>query len=371
MEEKVIAERYILQEKVGEGSYSVVYKGFDKDKNRKVAIKKMKSAGLTKEEADEAHELFFREINIMKDLCHDHIPRVYDFFLFEDRNYMVMQWIDGEDLLSIYKKQGRFQEWQSLSYMRQITDALIYLQNEKRSIIYKDLKPSNILVDKNGQIKIIDFGISRRYDPKKEKDTHILGTPGYAPPEAYTETQTDFSADVYSMGATFYHLTTGQEPFRFRFNFPDPREFNKDLSEDFAKLLTDCLKKRGERIPDARELKKRIMKVSGEVENEDLTVEAERAPSYPIMYLYFPFALIALFFVTFFDHTVGLYPLLSLIFLFLLLVAYPIYIIYSIKTSKFDYFSLLLSVSIYILFLFFLIFAFFHPLRHFPCGKLQ
>ena len=258
MEKITILDRYILEKVIGEGSYSVVYQGLDVDERRIVAVKEMKSSGLTKEEADEAHELFFREINIMKDLHHEHIPKVYDFFLFEEKNYMVMQWIDGEDLLSLYKKNGLMPESQALRYMGQIAEALVYLQHEGRSIIYKDLKPSNIIVDEDRRIKIIDFGISRRYDPKKEKDTHILGTPGYAPPEAYTETQTDFSADVYSLGAAFYHLTTGEEPLRFRFSFPDPRDFNPELTEEFAELLMDCLEKRGERIKNAGELRGRI-----------------------------------------------------------------------------------------------------------------
>jgi serine/threonine protein kinase len=145
--------------------------------------------------------------------------------------------------------------------MGQITEALVYLQHESRNIIYKDLKPSNIIIDEDQCVKIIDFGISRRFDPKKDKDTHILGTPGYAPPEAYTETQTDFSADVYSLGAAFYHLTTGQEPVQFAFNFPDPRNFNPELTEEFAGLLMDCLKKREGRIKNGRELKERIGKI--------------------------------------------------------------------------------------------------------------
>ena len=368
MEEKVIAERYILQEKVGEGSYSVVYKGFDKDENRKVAVKEMKSAGLTKEEADEAHELFFREMNILKDIKFNYIPEIYDFCLFENRNFMVMQWLEGEDLLSFYRRQGKLLEWQALSYMRQITDALVYLQDENRSIIYKDLKPSNILLDERGQVKIIDFGTARHYNPQKKKDTHILGTPGYAPPEAYTETQTDFSADVYSLGATFYHLTTGEEPFRFRFNFPDPREFSDELSEEFAELLTDCLKKRGERISDARELKKRIMRALGEEVREASKAEEIVPTFYPTLYipLMFPFFLLFLFvLILSISKDFGGYFFFIFIFYYLgILFFQPIYILYCIWKSKYDSFSLILAIILYIILL--SVAVFFYHIASFP-----
>ena len=258
METQLIANRYKLKEIVGEGSYSIVFRGFDTDNEKYVAIKELKSSGMTNEEAQEAHDLFFNELNILKSLDHRSIPKVYDFFLFEERYYLVMEWIQGKNLLEIYKSKGRFTQFEALKYMEELADVLAYMQDEGRDVVYKDIKPSNIIVSPDGTLKLIDFGTSRRYSPDKKKDTHVLGTPGYAPPEAYTETQTDFSADIYSFGATFFHLSTGKEPVDFKFKFPPPKKFNPKLSDRFSNIITDCLKSRDKRIPDAKELLKRV-----------------------------------------------------------------------------------------------------------------
>ena len=259
MEEKLLAGRYIIKEQIGEGSYSIVYAGFDREKTIKVAIKELKHEGLTKEEFDEAHSLFFREINTLKELDHPSIPKVYDFIVVDDKNYMIMEWVEGKLLLDIIKEKGQLSQDEAIIYMSRVADILKYLQG--KNIIYKDLKPSNIIVLSMNRVKLIDFGISRVYSPEKKCDTHLLGTPGYAAPEAYSKIQTDMSADIYSFGATFYHAATGEEPEQFSFFFPDPRKYNESLSKDFSKLLLDCLKEKKERIQDAEKLEEKLIEV--------------------------------------------------------------------------------------------------------------
>lgn len=261
MDKEILIDRYILEEIIGEGSYSIVFRGWDQEDKKRVAIKELKSAGMTPEEADEANRLFFNEINILKDLRHSSIPRVFDFFIFEGGHYMVMEWVDGENLEEKLRNKGRITQAEALDYLKKLANVLCYLQGALKRVIYRDIKPSNIIVNENGNLKLIDFGISRYFSPEKKKDTHILGTPGYAPPEAYSGTQTDYSADIYSLGATFYHLTTGEDPVQFRFIFPNPQKFNPQLTEDFANLLTDCLKKKEGRIRDAEVLKDRLEKI--------------------------------------------------------------------------------------------------------------
>ena len=258
MSPQIITNRYILLETVGEGSYSVVFRARDNDTGRIVALKELKSSGLTREESNEAQEIFFREISILKNLYHEALPRVYDFFLFEGRFYQVMEWIEGKNLLEILEEEGTIPEKTALNYMQQITDVLIYLQDDKRKIVYKDIKPSNIIVNEFGRVKLVDFGTARIYSRDKKKDTHVLGTPGYAPPEAYREEQTDFSADIYSLGVTMYHLVTGQEPYQFKFRFPDPSKFNGKISKELSCILKDCLLPRDTRIQSAVELSKRV-----------------------------------------------------------------------------------------------------------------
>lgn len=254
MLQQIISNKYQLLEQVGEGSYSIVFRGKDIETGREIAIKEMKSSGLTQEEIREAEEFFFREINILKNLFHESLPRVYDFFIFENRLYMVMEWVEGKNLLEIFEEEGTLTEEKAIDYMKQIGDALLYLQNEKRSIVYKDIKPSNIIINEFGRANLIDFGTARVFSGDKEKDTHVLGTPGYAAPEAYSHRQTDFSSDIYSLGATFYHLTTGEEPCQFRFKFPDPSKFNDKLSPAFSGILLKCLEPREKRIKNASEL---------------------------------------------------------------------------------------------------------------------
>ena len=266
----IIADRYTLEEKVGEGSYSVVFRGYDRQERRKVAIKEMKHEHLPLEEAQDAQRVFFNEINILKNLHQINLPKVFDFFIFGGRHYMVMEWCEGRNLITIMEesRDEHLSQKEALNYMQQVCDALIYLQYNTRMIVYKDLKPSNIIVNDAGKIKLIDFGTARIYSPQKKKDTMVLGTPGYAPPEAYTGAQTDLSADVYSFGATFYHLLTGEEPFQFRFNFPDPRTYNSNLDGEISDILMDCLKNRDKRIKDAFLLRKRVYGIKQGKTNE-------------------------------------------------------------------------------------------------------
>ncbi|MCD4786297.1 MAG: serine/threonine protein kinase [Candidatus Eremiobacteraeota bacterium] len=263
MSGEILADRYIIGKIVGEGSYSIVFKGWDKEKKRIVAVKELKRSGMTSGEIKESRDLFFREINILKSLNHPSFPKVYDFLCYDERYYLVMEWVNGEDLLSLLKRKFWIPEDIAIGYMKQILKALIYLQDEKRNIIYKDLKPSNIILTGTGQLKIIDFGAARFYSPGKKKDTHALGTPGYASPEAYTGRQTDFSADMYSLGATFYHLVTGMEPVCFKFKFPSPKKFNGNLSDGFSKFLIECLKLGDKRIPDAKSASDRLSGIMG------------------------------------------------------------------------------------------------------------
>lgn len=258
MAEIVLCERYRLIKEVGEGSHSVVFKAWDIQERRNVAVKRLKTDGLPEDEALEVRELFFREINILKKLTHESIPRAYDFLVHEDQYYFVMEWVGGEDLLSRFGRKGKLSEKEACDYLNRLADTMIYLQKESLSLVHKDIKPSNIILCSMNKIKMLDFGIARHHSPDKERDTHELGTPGYAAPEAYMGIQTDMSSDIYSLGATFYHLVTGEEPLQFNFNFPSPKQFNPDLSEEFSQILLDCLKSRKTRIKDAKELQGRL-----------------------------------------------------------------------------------------------------------------
>jgi serine/threonine protein kinase len=257
---ELLQERYSLRKMIGEGAYSFVFKGLDIIENCPVAVKKLKTANLSFEEKEEVKGCFLREVDFLKSLQHPAIPKFYDFIYESNRFYLIMEYIDGEDLLSILAREGPFTENRAYRIMVIIADALLHLQNRNTPIIYKDLKPSNIMETKEGKVKLIDFGTARFFSDKKGLDTNILGTPGYAPPEAYGKASTNLSADVYSFGATFFHLLTAEEPVQFKFRFPSPTRYNPDLSYLFCRIIQDCLKKKEHRIADAKELTERLAK---------------------------------------------------------------------------------------------------------------
>lgn len=261
----VLMDRYEIGKIAGEGSFSIVFEGYDSDSSRKVAVKKLKVMGLSEEEKKEAEELFFREIETLKSLKHPGIPKYYDFFYEYDSFFLVMEWVEGIPLSEILKRRYRLEQDEIISLMESIINVLVYLQSEERDIVYKDLKPSNImLLDSKGKVKVIDFGTARHFSPDKEKDTISLGTPGYAPPEAYRG-KTHLSSDIYSFGATMYHIVTGMEPMQFKFNFPDPQTYAPELSSEMAKLLLDCLKDENNRIQNAGCLMKRFRSVENDL----------------------------------------------------------------------------------------------------------
>lgn len=259
----VLDGRYELGEVIGEGSFNIVYRARDRVEDRLVAVKQLRSEGIPKDEQEEARDLFFREIEFLRKLDHVSVPQYYYFLVQDDKYYLVMELIEGDDLLGIMKKKGILSSGDALSYMSRVADALVYLQEQDEPVIFKDLKPANIVIDTCGRLRLIDFGTARRFSLSKSRDTYQLGTPGYAPPEAYSQTeQTDPSSDVYSFGATFFHLLTGKDPAIFRFNFPSPQQFNLKASDSLSALILDCLKPRETRIQDARILKSRIEQVS-------------------------------------------------------------------------------------------------------------
>lgn len=254
----VLPGGYELLEIIGEGSFSVVYKAFDHVTRRNVAVKKLKTTGIPQDEVQEAKDYFIREMKFLKNLDHPSIPKFYNFIDDGGRFYIVMELVEGDNLLEIMKKEGPLSEGKAFGFMVQVADALSYLQKQKTPIIYKDLKPSNLVLTRDERIKIIDFGAARYFTQKE--DTYVLGTPGYAPQESYGRAFTDPSADVYSFGATFFHLVTGQEPFQFKFKFPSSSKYNAELSFKFCRVINDCLQPRERRITDAVELKERLSK---------------------------------------------------------------------------------------------------------------
>ena len=179
------------------------------------------------------------EPNILKRLSHPALPRIVDIVEDEDNIFIVMDYIDGVALDKELEQRGCFPEKIVIEWAKQMCDVLSYLHAQKpQPIIYRDTKPSNIIL-KDGNIKLIDFGIAREYDAKSVTDTVHIGTRGYAAPEQYGG-KTDARTDIYSLGVTLYHLLTGKSPNEPPYEFASIRQLNDRLSVGIEHVICKC-----------------------------------------------------------------------------------------------------------------------------------
>jgi serine/threonine protein kinase len=215
----VIANRYRILTKIGEGGFGTVYKARDQQHHGKiVAIKEINMVALSAQEKIEVTDTFNREITLLSTLKHKNLPRISNQFTDPEHWYIVMDYIEGQTLEELLARSSRRKL--SVSEVVKIgvvlCDVLAYLHNQKPSIIFRDVKPGNIMYTPWDRLYLIDFGIARRYRPGQAHDTGSLGSPGYAAPEQYGRTQTTLQTDIYGLGATLQTLLTGKEPLEIR-----------------------------------------------------------------------------------------------------------------------------------------------------------
>jgi eukaryotic-like serine/threonine-protein kinase len=220
--QRVLRQRYRLLRQIGVGGFGAVYKAEDIELgNRLVAVKEMSARGLTLEEVQEATDGFHREALLLARLSHPNLPRIYEQFEEAGRWYLVMDFIEGQTLEDyLAQRGGRLPVNEALALGLQLTSVLGYLHSRQPPIVFRDLKPSNVIRTPEGQVYLIDFGIARLFKPGQAKDTIAFGSPGYAAPEQYGKAQTTPRSDVFSLGALLHHLLTGVDPsdtpFRFK-----------------------------------------------------------------------------------------------------------------------------------------------------------
>lgn len=218
----MLNRRYIVLGQAGRGGFGAVYKASDTQLGgRVVAIKEMSQSSLKPQELIEATESFNREAMLLASLKHPNLPHIYEQFTENARSYLVMDFIDGETLEAQLQKLGyaKLPVEKVLSIALQLCSVLEYLHTRQPPIIFRDLKPGNVMVTPNDHVFLIDFGIARNFKPGQEKDTTALGSYGYAPPEQYGKSQTTTRADIYSLGATLHQLLTGEDPSETPFQF--------------------------------------------------------------------------------------------------------------------------------------------------------
>jgi serine/threonine-protein kinase len=247
----IIRERYEILRPIGTGSYGYIYAVRDRtvsDEQVEWVLKQIDCRHLPPDEKQEAEVLFLRECSFLASLNHSAIPKLIDSFSHEDCHFIVSEYVHGEDLEKSVKRSGSpFTVEKAITIARDLANILQYLHSqEPQPLIYRDLKPSNVVMTERGRVRLIDFGIARFFSPKKVKDTHIYGTPGFSPPEQYGTGQTDARSDLYALGATLYFLLTLEDPEQFKFKFPPVREFNHNVPGWFEEIIMKCLREKKE-----------------------------------------------------------------------------------------------------------------------------
>jgi eukaryotic-like serine/threonine-protein kinase len=231
---RLLNKRYEILTELGTGGFSAVYKARDLQAYKNlVAVKQINLQKLSPREIIEATNTFNREAQILSSLSHPLLPRILDRFSDPEHWYLVMTFIDGqtldeyieERLMSPLPGQPGLPLDETLTIALQLCDVLSYLHTRQPPVIFRDLKPGNIMRTRSGRLYLIDFGIARHFKPGQARDTIPFGSPGFAAPEQYGRAQTTPQSDIYSLGALCFFLVSGNDPSEHPFHFP-PLQFS-------------------------------------------------------------------------------------------------------------------------------------------------
>jgi serine/threonine protein kinase len=262
----MLKQRYVVLGAAGRGGFGAVYKAMDSQfGNRQVAIKEMSQSNLTPLELGSASHAFHHEALLLANLTHPNLPRIYEQFVDSGRSYLVMDFIDGETLEERLKRLGgqKLPVDLVLDIAIQLCSVLDYLHSRPDPIIFRDLKPANVMIDVSNHVYLIDFGIARHFKPGQAKDTTALGSSGYAAPEQYGRTQSTARTDIYALGATLHQLLTGDDPAASPFHFSQ-LDFSEQVTlKGFDTLVMSMLSVEVERRPaSAAFVKQELQRIS-------------------------------------------------------------------------------------------------------------
>lgn len=247
-----ILGKYKILHKIGQGGMSKVWLAQDKNLNKLWAVKEI-SKKTAEYQATVNEKQTITEIELMKKLSHPALPRIVE--VIDDKNSLciVMDYIEGETLSNLLDMYGKQSEELVVPWMLEVCDILSYLHNQDPPIIYRDMKPSNIMINPDGHVKIIDFGIAREYKGDVG-DTMPLGTRGFASPEHFTK-HTDARSDIFCVGATMYMCLTGLDPSMPPYKMVPIREVDPSLSTGLEKIILKATRQNpDERYQTAEEL---------------------------------------------------------------------------------------------------------------------
>ena len=234
--------KYKILNKIGQGGMSVVYLAMNERANKQWAIKEVRKDGVQNFEV--VKQGLIAETEMLKKLSHPNLPSIIDVIDGDGTFLIVMDYIEGRHLESVAKEYGAQSQEDVIEWAKQLCDVLSYLHSRKPPIIYRDMKPSNVMLKPDGKVMLIDFGTAREFKENSVADTTCLGTQGYAAPEQYGgHGQTDARTDIYCLGATLYHLLTGHNPSEPPYEMYPIRYWNPELSSGLEEIILKCTQK--------------------------------------------------------------------------------------------------------------------------------
>lgn len=241
----VIDGKYKILNVVGKGGMSVVYLAMNERANKQWAIKEVRKDGMQSFEV--VKQNLVAETDLLKKLNHPHLPSIIDVIDCDDTFLIVMDYIEGNPLSKALETSGAQNQDDVIEWAKQLCDVLGYLHSRKPPIIYRDMKPSNVMLKPDGNVMLIDFGTAREFKSTSAADTTCLGTQGYAAPEQFGgHGQTDARTDIYCLGATMYHLVTGHNPATPPYEMYPIRQWNPMLSSGLEEIILKCTQRNPE-----------------------------------------------------------------------------------------------------------------------------
>ena len=231
--------KYKILSQIGKGGMSVVYMAINEKANKTWAVKEVRKDGILDYEA--VKQGLIAETDMLKKLNHPHLPSIIDVIEDEDSFLIVMDYIEGISLKKQLEEYGAQPQQDVIKWAKQLCEVFAYLHSRTPPIIYRDMKPGNIMLKPNGDVVLIDFGTAREFKASSVDDTKCLGTIGYAAPEQFGGMgQTDGRTDIYCLGTTMYHLVTGHNPSAPPYEILPIRQINEALSGGLEQIILKC-----------------------------------------------------------------------------------------------------------------------------------